>query len=169
MKIQGLLKKSGSAEPWILDPTTDGAVDRAVHPVHGSTVDRTKGYPPDLIRTVCERSQGPKCVRAGTAAHALETVVARRCFAGGSPAHRRLAHRAPFRARAVSVFWTSKTTKGVPEVVDCAVRIVIGRPRTRRYVQGHGTQYLYRFGLPRWRTLRLVWEIKYGALCLVSG
>jgi hypothetical protein len=38
MKIQGLLKKSGSTEPWILDPTADGAVDRARAPgawVHG--------------------------------------------------------------------------------------------------------------------------------------
>jgi hypothetical protein len=43
---------------------TDEAVDRAVHPVHGSTEDRTKGYPPDLIRTVCERSHGPKRARA---------------------------------------------------------------------------------------------------------
>jgi hypothetical protein len=60
-----------------------------------------------------------------------------------------------------------QTYQGVPEVVDCAVRIVIGRPRTRRYVQGHGTQDLYRFGLPRWRTLRPVWGIKYGALRLV--
>jgi hypothetical protein len=67
----------------------------------------------------------------------------------------------------VSVFWTGKPTKGVPEVVDGAVRIVIGRPRTRRYAQGHGTQDLYRFGLPRWRTLRLVWGNKYGALRLV--
>jgi hypothetical protein len=54
MKIQGLLRKSGSAEPWILDPTADGSVDRAVHPVYGSTVDRAKGYPHDLIRTVRE-------------------------------------------------------------------------------------------------------------------
>jgi hypothetical protein len=50
-----------------------------------------------------------------------------------------------------------------------AVRIVIGRPRTRRYAQGHGTQDLYRFGLPRWRTLHPVWGIKYGALRLVLG
>jgi hypothetical protein len=47
--------------------------------------------------------------------------------------------------------------RGVPEVVDCAVRIVIERPRTRRYAQGHWTQDLYRLGLPRWRTLRPVW------------
>jgi hypothetical protein len=33
---------------------------------------------------------------------------------------------------------TGKPTKGVPEVVDCAVRIVIGRPRTRRYAQDTG-------------------------------
>jgi hypothetical protein len=56
---------------------------------------------------------------------------------------------------------------GVPEVVDCAVGIVIGRPRTQRYAQGYGTQDLYRFELPRWRTLRSVWGIKYGAMCLV--
>jgi hypothetical protein len=43
-------------------------------------------------------------------------------------------------------------------------RIVIGRPRTRRYAQEHGTQDLYRFGPPRWRALRPVWGIKYGAL-----
>jgi hypothetical protein len=29
------------------------------------------------------------------------------------------------------------------------------------------TQDLYRFGPPRWRTLRPVWGIKYGALRLV--
>jgi hypothetical protein len=62
-----------------------------------------------------------------------------------------------------------QTYQGVPEVVDCAVRIVIGRPRTQRYAQGHGTRDLYRFGLPRWRTLRPVWGIKYGALRLVLG
>jgi hypothetical protein len=38
------------------------------------------------------------------------------------------------------------------------VGIVIGRPRTRRYAQVHGTQDLYRFGLPRWRALRPVWR-----------
>jgi hypothetical protein len=59
--------------------------------------------------------------------------------------------------------------RGYPEVVDCAVRIVIGRPRTRRYAQGHGTQDLYRFGLPGWRTLCPVWGIKYDALRLVLG
>jgi hypothetical protein len=62
-----------------------------------------------------------------------------------------------------------QTYQGVPEVVDFAVRIVIGRPRTRRYAQGHGTQDLYRFGLPRWQTLRPIWGIKYGALRLVLG
>jgi hypothetical protein len=39
-KNQGLLKENGSTEPWILDPTAKEAVDRAVHPVHGSTMDR---------------------------------------------------------------------------------------------------------------------------------
>jgi hypothetical protein len=65
------------------------------------------------------------------------------------------------------MFYTGKPTKGVLEVVDFAVGIVIERPRTRRYAQGHGTQDLYRFGLPRWRTLRPIWGIKYGALRLV--
>jgi hypothetical protein len=60
-----------------------------------------------------------------------------------------------------------QTYQEVPEVVDCVVRIVIGRPRTRRYAQGHGTQDLYTYVLPRWRTLRPVWGIKYGALRLV--
>jgi hypothetical protein len=50
-----------------------------------------------------------------------------------------------------------QTYQGVPKVVDSAVRIVIGRPRTRRYAQGHGTQDLYRFGPPRWQALRPVW------------
>jgi hypothetical protein len=64
-------------------------------------------------------------------------------------------------------FRPANLPKGVPEVVDCAVGIVIGRPRTRSYAQGHGTQDLYRFGPPRWRALRPVWGIKYGALRLV--
>jgi hypothetical protein len=55
-KNQGLFNEKGSAEPWILDPTADAAVDHVVHPAHGSTMDRAKGYPPDLIRTVRERS-----------------------------------------------------------------------------------------------------------------
>jgi hypothetical protein len=40
-KNQGLFNEKGSAEPWILDPTTDAAMDRAVSSAHGSTVDRT--------------------------------------------------------------------------------------------------------------------------------
>jgi hypothetical protein len=40
-EVQGLFKENGSAEPWIFDPTADGAMDHAVHPVHGSTMDRT--------------------------------------------------------------------------------------------------------------------------------
>jgi hypothetical protein len=63
-EVRGLLTENGSAEPWILDLTAEKAVDRAVHPVHGSTVDRTKGYPPDLIRTVCEGSHSLGRVRA---------------------------------------------------------------------------------------------------------
>jgi hypothetical protein len=42
----GALKESGSVEPWIVDPTAAAAVDRAVSPAHGSTVDQAKGYPP---------------------------------------------------------------------------------------------------------------------------
>jgi hypothetical protein len=45
----------------------------------------------------------------------------------------------------------------------------IARPGTRRYAQGHGTQDLYKFGPLRWRILRPVWGIKYGALRLVLG
>jgi hypothetical protein len=40
VKTQELLKEIGSAEPWISDPTAEGAVDRAVVTVHESTVDR---------------------------------------------------------------------------------------------------------------------------------
>jgi hypothetical protein len=46
-KNQGLLKENGSAEPWIFDPATEEAVDRAVNPMHRSTVDRTEGVRPD--------------------------------------------------------------------------------------------------------------------------
>jgi hypothetical protein len=35
--------------------------------------------------------------------------------------------------------------------------------------KGHGTQDLYRFRPPRWRTLCPVWGIKYGALRFVLG
>jgi hypothetical protein len=44
---QGLLKEIGSAEPWISDPTAEGAVDQAVNLVHGSTVDRSEGVRPN--------------------------------------------------------------------------------------------------------------------------
>jgi hypothetical protein len=63
-ETQGLFKEKGSAEPWILDPTTNAAEDHVVHPTHGSTMDRAKGYPPDLIMTVRKRSHGLGCVRA---------------------------------------------------------------------------------------------------------
>jgi hypothetical protein len=56
IEIQGLLIKKGSVEPWIINQTAAVAVDRAMSPAHGSTVDQAKGYPPDLIRTVRERS-----------------------------------------------------------------------------------------------------------------
>jgi hypothetical protein len=47
LETQGLLKKSGLAGPQIFDPTTEKAVDRAVNPVHGSTVDHIEGVCPD--------------------------------------------------------------------------------------------------------------------------
>jgi hypothetical protein len=50
-----------------------------------------------------------------------------------------------FKAACVGIL-DQQATKGVPEVVDCAVRIVIERPRTQRCAQGHGTQDLYRLG-----------------------
>jgi hypothetical protein len=40
LETQGLLKKSGSVEPWIFDSTAEEAVDRAVVAAHESTVDR---------------------------------------------------------------------------------------------------------------------------------
>jgi hypothetical protein len=40
------------------------AVDRAVNPVHGSTVDHTEGVRPALIRTVRTRSSGRGRVHA---------------------------------------------------------------------------------------------------------
>jgi hypothetical protein len=64
MKTQGLLKLNGSAEPWISDPTAEGAVDQAVGAVHESTVDRplkAKGY---AIPSVHRRSHGPGRVQA---------------------------------------------------------------------------------------------------------
>jgi hypothetical protein len=39
-KNKGLLKESGSAEPWIFDPTAEEAVDQVVVAAHESTVDR---------------------------------------------------------------------------------------------------------------------------------
>jgi hypothetical protein len=63
-KTQGLLKLNGSAEPWISDPTVEGAVDQAVGAVHESMVDRplnAKGY---AIPSVHRRSHGPGRVQA---------------------------------------------------------------------------------------------------------
>jgi hypothetical protein len=45
-KVQGLFKGNGSVEPWIVDPTAAVAVDRAVNPAHGSTVDQAEGVSP---------------------------------------------------------------------------------------------------------------------------
>jgi hypothetical protein len=64
VKTQGLLKLNGSAEPWISDPTAEGAVDQAVGAVHKSTVDRplnAKGY---AIPSVHRRSHGSGRVQA---------------------------------------------------------------------------------------------------------
>jgi hypothetical protein len=64
-EVQGLLKESGSAEPWILDPTAEKAVDRAVVVAHESTVDRPhnpKGY---AIPFVHHRSHDLGRVQAG--------------------------------------------------------------------------------------------------------
>jgi hypothetical protein len=44
------------------------AVDRAMHPTHGSTVDRTEGVCLDLISAVDQRSNDPERVQAGVAA-----------------------------------------------------------------------------------------------------
>jgi hypothetical protein len=63
MKTQGLLKLNGSAEPWISDPTAEGAIDQAVGTVHESTVDRplnAKGY---AIPSDHRRSHGSGLVR----------------------------------------------------------------------------------------------------------
>jgi hypothetical protein len=63
-KVQWLLKESGLIKPWIFDPTAAVAVDRAINPVHRSTVDRTEGVHPALIRTVRARSNGRGRVHA---------------------------------------------------------------------------------------------------------
>jgi hypothetical protein len=69
----------------------------------------------------------------------------------------------------LSVFWTGKPTKGVPEVVDYAVEDHDRETKNTKVRARHGTQDLYRLGSPRWRTLHPVWGIKYGALRLVLG
>jgi hypothetical protein len=64
VKTQGFFKLNGSAEPWISDPTAEGAVDPAVVAVHRFTVDRplnAKGY---AIPSVHRRSHGPGRVQA---------------------------------------------------------------------------------------------------------
>jgi hypothetical protein len=48
-KVQGLFKENGSVELWIVDPTVAAAVDCAVSPAHGSTVDCSQGGTPVLI------------------------------------------------------------------------------------------------------------------------
>jgi hypothetical protein len=72
------------------------AVDRIVHTVHGSTVDRpfkTKGY---LIWAVHCGSKGPGRARAGAAATTPESGGARRELTGASP---RWCSRPSFRPR----------------------------------------------------------------------
>jgi hypothetical protein len=104
VKTQGLLKEIGSAEPWISDPTAEGAVDRAVVAVHESTVDQPLKR--ERVRDPVRPSQitRPR-TRASevAAASAQETGAVRRCLAGSSPAHPRSLHRAPFRARGGSM------------------------------------------------------------------
>jgi hypothetical protein len=98
-KTQGLFKGNDSIEPWIFDPTAVAAVDHAVSPVHGSTVDQAKGYPPDLIRTVRGRSHDPGREHARAAAGMpgqRGDGGTRRRFAGASP---RRGSRWPKRAR----------------------------------------------------------------------
>jgi hypothetical protein len=71
MKTQGLLKEIGSAEPWISDPTAEGAVDRAVVAVHESTVDRPLKRervrdlvrPSQISRPRTRASEGPRRAR----------------------------------------------------------------------------------------------------------
>jgi hypothetical protein len=46
IETQGLLKESGLIQPWIFDPMAAAAVDHAMNPVHGSTVDCTEGVRP---------------------------------------------------------------------------------------------------------------------------
>jgi hypothetical protein len=84
IETQGLLKESGLIQPWIFDPTAVAAVDRVVNPVHGSTVDRTEGVRPALIRSVRVRSSGPGLERAGRGGgHAGIESDAAAC--GGAP------------------------------------------------------------------------------------
>jgi hypothetical protein len=86
VKTQGLFKLNGSAEPWISDPTAEGAVEQAVGAVHESTVDRplnAKGY---TISSVHRRSHGPGRVQARggdeCAGDRGGAAVPRRKFAG---------------------------------------------------------------------------------------
>jgi hypothetical protein len=100
VKTQGLLKEIGLAEPWISDPTAEGAVDRAVVAVHESTVDRPLKR--ERVRDPVHPSQITRprtCASEVATASAPETGAARRCLAGSSPAHPRSLHRAPFCAR----------------------------------------------------------------------
>jgi hypothetical protein len=73
------------------------AVDCAVNPVHGSTVDRTEGVRPALIRAIRGRSHGPGLVRAGRGGERNEGR-------GGAAALRR---REPWRG-----FLAAKTSAG---------------------------------------------------------
>jgi hypothetical protein len=95
VKTQGLFKLNGSAEPWIADPTAEGAVDRAMVAVHRSMVDRPhqmKGY---AISSIHRRSDGQERVQAGVAADSPECGGARRRLRRRGP---RSCCGAPFRA-----------------------------------------------------------------------
>jgi hypothetical protein len=63
MKTLGLLKLNGSAEPWISDPTVEGAVDQAVGAVHESTVDRPLNAKGHAIPSIHRRSHGSGLMR----------------------------------------------------------------------------------------------------------
>jgi hypothetical protein len=71
----GLFKENGSIEPWIFDPTAPVAVDLALSPVHGSTVEQANGYPLDVSM---------RRAAAGTPGQRGDNNTRRR-FAGVSP------------------------------------------------------------------------------------
>jgi hypothetical protein len=84
--VQGLLKEIATAAPWILDPTPQTcacAVDRSMHPAHGSTVHHTVGVSPGF-----DQRRGSAIQRLRTHASGGGDGVHQRAAArgGGSPA-----------------------------------------------------------------------------------